>query len=218
MILKANNKPLRIIGIPQSTITQEGEHFIRVQDGYIGDFKIITPDEFLALTNKSDYQYLCMFTLDTAKRIYIINLLDSMNLDCFTYIHNSSVLFKDLESMPYNDAIKIVGRGTFIFGFTAILLNSKIGNHCIIEAYCLISHYCELKDNVIMHSGVMIAGKTTIGANSCFNFKAAVLNAITICDDVEVGAISTVTKDITRPGRYIGSVARYVGERIQFDA
>jgi UDP-3-O-[3-hydroxymyristoyl] glucosamine N-acyltransferase len=63
----------------------------------------------------------------------------------------------------------------------------------------------------------MIAGKTTIGSNSVFNFKSSALNALNICDDVEVGAISNVTKDITIPGRYIGSVARYMGERIPFD-
>ena len=57
-----------------------------------------------------------------------------------------------------------------------------------------------------------------IKGNNCeLNFKSAVLNKIEICDNVEIGAISTVTKDITQSGRYIGSVARYVGPLSEFE-
>ena len=99
---------------------------------------------------------------------------------------------------------------------STVLLNATIGNHCLIEAYCLLSHYSELKDNVFLHSGTMIAGRTIIGNHCMLNFKSAVLDKISICDNVEIGAISTVTKDITVPGRYIGSIARYVGKRSEF--
>ena len=217
MILTKNDKPLRIIGIPQSTITQEGAYFITGQDKFKGDFAVITPDDFLALADKDQFQYLCMFTLDTVKRLEVIDLLDSQNLDCFSYVHNSAVVYKDLLSSSWQEVVNTIGRGTVISPFTSVLLNSKINNHCLVETYCLISHYSELKRNVILHSGTMIAGKTTIGANSVFNFKSSAINALTICADVEVGAMSNVTKDIEKPGRYLGSVARYVGERIAFD-
>jgi carbonic anhydrase/acetyltransferase-like protein (isoleucine patch superfamily) len=217
MIIKKNEKPLRIIGIPQSTITQEGAYFITGQDKFKGDFAVITPDDFLALEDKTQFQYLCMFTLDTVKRLEVIDLLDAENLDCFSYVHRSVVLYKDFEELTYDEAVNIIGKGTVISPFSSILLNSKINDHCLIETYCLLSHYSELKRNVILHSGVMIAGKTTIGENSVFNFKAAALNGLTICNNVEVGGASTITKNLDQPGRYIGSVARYVGERLPFN-
>jgi UDP-3-O-[3-hydroxymyristoyl] glucosamine N-acyltransferase len=63
-----------------------------------------------------------------------------------------------------------------------------------------------------LHSGVAIAGKTTVGENCTFKFKSSVLNNVNITDNVTVGALSNVTKDITKSGRYLGSIARYVGE------
>lgn len=211
MIITDSSKPLRIIGYPNSTITEEGLFFF--SKAWQEEIKVITPEEFLEMPNKDDYQYVVFFTLDTQQRIEIINLIETMKLDCFSYVHDTVVTYKDK-----NELRDIIGRGTVISPYSSVLLNSKIGNHCLIETYCLVSHYCELGDNVILHSGAMIAGRTKIGNNSMFNFKSSALNGLTICDDVEVGALSTVTKDITQPGRYVGTVARYIGERIPFQS
>lgn len=214
MIITKSKKPLCVIGIAQSTITQEGLYFFPKY--WKGEIVMRTPDEFMAMTNKDAFQYLIFFTLDVGKRIEIINLIESLSLDCFSIIHETVVIYKDLETTPIDEILEIIGHGTVISPYSTVLINSKIGKHCLIETYCLVSHYTELSDNVILHSGTMIAGRTKIGANSVFNFKSSALNALTICADTEVGALSNVTKDITVPGRYIGTVARYVGERISF--
>jgi UDP-3-O-[3-hydroxymyristoyl] glucosamine N-acyltransferase len=214
MIIKQSNKPIRVIGYENSTITQEAISFLSVE--FTGEIKIIAPDDFVALSNKNDYQYLIFFTLDTDKRKEIINLVEELQLECISVVHDTAVIYKDLTQLSSEEIKQVIGHGSIVGPFSSVLLNSKIGNHCIIETYCLISHYVELKDNVILHSGTMIAGRTTIGSNSIFNFKSAALNALTICSDVEVGALSNVTKDITVPGRYIGSVARYVGDKLEF--
>ena len=215
MIIKKNNKPIRVIGFEKSTITQEGVYWLSSE--YLGEIVVITPDDFLGMTDKDEYQYLVFFTLEVEKRKEVISVVEKLNLDCVTFIHPSAVVYKDLTNLNIDEIYKIVGKGSVISAFSSVLLNSKLGNHCLIEAYCLVAHYCTLGDNVILHSGTMIAGKTTIGSNSVFNFKSSALNALNICQDVEVGAISTVTKDITVPGRYIGSIARYVGERTPFN-
>jgi len=80
----------------------------------------------------------------------------------------------------------------------------------------LIAHYSELQDNVIIHAGSMIAGKTTVGSNTVFQFKASALPGLTICQNVEVGATSTVTKNISDSGLYLGTPARRVGARREF--
>jgi UDP-3-O-[3-hydroxymyristoyl] glucosamine N-acyltransferase len=62
----------------------------------------------------------------------------------------------------------------------------------------------------MLHSGTMIAGKTTIGKNCMFNFKSAAINSIEICDNVTIGAFSNANKSITKEGIYIGSPARFL--------
>jgi len=215
MIITSSTKPIRIIGFANSTITQEGAYFLSAE--YSGEITIITPDEFLVSTDKNNYQYLIFFTLDTEKRKAVIKIVEDLNLDCLTYIHDTVVLYKDFKKLSVDEIKEFVGQGTVICPFSSIFLNAKIGKHCLIESYCLVSHYVSMADNVILHSGTMIAGKTIIGSNCVFNFKSSSLNALTICSGVEIGALSNVTKSIDTPGRYIGTVARYVGERIPFD-
>jgi carbonic anhydrase/acetyltransferase-like protein (isoleucine patch superfamily) len=216
MIITSSTKPIRVIGFPDSTITQEGIHFLSTE--YSGDLAIITPDEFLLLNHKDDYQYLIFFTKDFDKRIEIINLVEELKLDCLTYVHDSVVFYKDLKTLTCEEVKDFIGHGTVICPFSSVFLNAKIGKHCLIESYCLVSHYVEMSDNVIMHSGTMIAGRTKIGSHCEFNFKSSALNALSICEGVEVGALSNVTKDITIPGRYLGSTARFVGKRISFES
>jgi carbonic anhydrase/acetyltransferase-like protein (isoleucine patch superfamily) len=216
MIITSSNKPLRIIGIASSTITQEVLSFLPTQTQF--EYALITPNEFLILSNKHDYQYLVFFTLDVNLRKEIIDIIETLGLECFSGVHESAIIHSsDLRNLSSEEIFDIIGRGTIISPFSSVMINAKLGNHCILETYCLVSHYCTIGNNVILHSGTMIAGRTAIGNNCEFNFKSAVLNALNICDDVEVGAISTVTKDITQPGRYIGTIARYAGERIPFD-
>jgi UDP-3-O-[3-hydroxymyristoyl] glucosamine N-acyltransferase len=214
IITYGSNKPLCLIGVAKSVMTQEGLFYL--ENGYndpdhtAGPVTVITPDEFLALADKTRYQYCVVFTLDAGARTHIINILESQKLDCFSYVHHTSVIRNDIA------ITKVIGHGSFLCSFNTVMMGATIGKHCILETYCLISHYSTLADNVIIHSGTLIAGKTTIGSGCIFNFKAASLNALTICNGVEVGALSTVTKDITMPGRYMGSIARYAGPSIVF--
>jgi acetyltransferase-like isoleucine patch superfamily enzyme len=206
-MLIANHKTIALIGFSNSTLTQEALHYMALE--HTEDIIIVTPDEFLSLSDRSQYQYGVAFTLDTTKRAQIIDVVESENLDCIRYVHDTVVCYnKDIES--------VIGRGSFVAPYSTILLNAKIGNHCIIEAYCLIAHYSELQDNVIIHAGSMIAGKTTVGSNTVFQFKASALPGLTICENVEVGATSTVTKNISESGIYLGTPARRVGDRREF--
>ena len=215
MIITSSDKPLCVIGFAGSTITQEGMHFF--SKAWHDTVYLITPDEFLNSTNKDEYQYMVFFTLDKVKRLHVIDVIETMRLDCFSYVDPTAVTYKDFANIPIEEVRQVFGHGSVISPFSSMLYGSTIGKHSLLETYCLLSHHSTVGDNVIMHSGVMIAGRTSIGNNCEFNFKSAVLNALNICDDVEVGAISTVTKDITQPGRYIGTIARYAGERIPFD-
>jgi len=195
-----NNKPIRIIGYPESSLTDGALRWFELESQ--NEIKIITPDEFLDLKDKSKYQYFVGFSLDMSLRKVICELVDDLNLDCITYIHDSSVVF---------DTCKI-GKGVFVGSFSSMGFHSNIENHCWIECYSMVSHHVSLGKGSIIHAGSLIAGRTIIGEYCTFGFKSSTINNINITHNVTVGAFSNVTKDIIKPGRYVGSIARYVGE------
>lgn len=208
MIL-AKHDTIRLIGYPESTITQEAKFFISQE--FTDSIEIISPEEFIDSTAKDQYSYFVAFTLDHTLRQQINEMLDREQLDCIIYIHPTVTRYFD-----DCDVEKFVGAGSFISPYSTILLGATIGRHCIIETYCMISHYVSIGDNTQLHPGTMIAGKTTIGKNCMFNFKSTVLNALTIADDVELGAMSCLTKDTTQAGKYVGTPARRIGDRTKF--
>jgi serine acetyltransferase len=202
MIIK-NDKTIAIIGYPESAMTQNYFYFISRKTKNI--IEILSPDEFFNIENKNYYQYSVGFSLDMNLRSRVCDYIDNNNLDCFTYIDDTCVVFDNAE----------IGKGTTIGPFTFIQ-NCKIGNHCAIESNCLVAHHAILGNNCILHAGSFVAGKTTIGKNCSLGFKSSVINKVKVIDNVNIGAFSNVTKDITKPGRYIGTIARYVGDNYEF--
>lgn len=190
---------MMMIGFPESTLTQEAAFFVGQE--LQSKMHIISPDEFFAIQNKHEYQYGVAFNQDLEKRQQVIDIINELDLDCVRYMHDSVVCYE-------KDIKKVIGRGTFIAPFSTILMGATLGDFCAVETYCLISHHVKIGNNVMLHSGTMIAGRTTIGDNCVFNFKSAALNKLTVGDNVMVNAISTLTKDALESGVYIGSPAR----------
>jgi acetyltransferase-like isoleucine patch superfamily enzyme len=199
-VIIEKKKPIRIIGYPESSMTDGALQWFLLESK--NEIQIITPEVFLDLPDKDNYQYFVGFYLDMNLRKIICEFIDDLNLDCITYIHDSCVVFNTCK----------IGKGVFIGAFSTVAYYSEIGNHCWIECYCLIAHDDKLGRGSVMSAGALIAGKTTIGEYCNFGFKSSVLNKITITDNVTIGGLSNVTKDIAKPGRYVGSIARYIGE------
>lgn len=57
---------------------------------------------------------------------------------------------------------------------------------------------------------VSISGNCTIGNRVYIGTGAVIKEKISICDDVIIGALSFVNKDITEPGTYVGSPVRKI--------
>lgn len=201
--------PFLVIGYEKSTVTQEIFACLSSYGGptnVVQNVKIISPEDFLSMPDRSSYQYAIAFNRDPELRRHVVKIITEENVNCPSVIL-PTVFAADRDFENY------IGKGTFIAPYCSMMIECEIGDFCLLENYCMISHYVKIGDNVHMHPGTMIAGKTTIGNNCVFNFRSTVLNGLTICDDVEIGACSTVTKDITIPGKYVGTPARRVGEK-----
>ena len=71
-----NKKSIKIIGYPQSSMTQE---YIEVfSKEKLENFDLILPEEFILLQNKNQFQYIIAFSLDMDLRERICQLIDDL--------------------------------------------------------------------------------------------------------------------------------------------
>jgi len=190
-----NDKPIRIIGYAESSMTQE---FV----GEISCTRSVTVVETQDFLNNPDtqFQYIVSVSVDFAERKNVIDTVDSLDLDLITVINDHCLIG--------NNPAPEIQPGTFIFPFCNIGLGAAIGRHCIISAYSMLGHYSTIGRNCVLRPGVMVTDKSTVGDNCVFNIRSTVTNHATVVDDVELMAFANVVKNITHPGQYIGSTAR----------
>lgn len=209
MIL-SNNQSIKLIGFSESSITQF--FYLFISQEFAGDLEIITPEQFEKLNNKKNYSYMVAFTQDQKKRIEIIESIEKQNLDCAIYVHDSAFVMFDR-----NQTRKHIGAGTIVFPNVMIKHDTSVGKHCIIESQVAVGHHITLGDNCHISVGSIIGGRTTIGKNCSFKMRSTILPKITICNDVELGAVSVFSKSVSKSGKYVGTPARRIGDLEEFD-
>lgn len=127
---------------------------------------------------------------------------------------------------PVNIYGSSIGDNCFIGPFVEIQKETKIGNNTKIQSHSFICELVLIGDNCFISHGVMFindlfqgggpAGgdKTKWKSTKIGNFVSIGTNAtvlpVTICDHVVIGAGAVVTKDITKPGVYVGNPAKKI--------
>lgn len=116
-----------------------------------------------------------------------------------SFIHSGNTIVKDgTEIGPYT----VIHRGT--------LDNTVIGENCIIGAHNNIGHNCIIGKETIIAAGVVLNGNVKIGKRCWISSGVIIRNHVTICPNTVIGMGSVVVKDITKPGIYVGTPARYL--------
>lgn len=190
-----NDKPIRVIGYAESSMTQEFVNEIS-KTHTVG---VVAPVNFVP---DDTYQYIVSVTFNLEERRRIVESVNQHQLDLITVVHDTSLIGTAPPAQ--------IGAGTFIFPFSIVALGSQVGRHCIIGPYNLIGHYSQLGDNCVTRPGVTVSDKSIVGNHCVFNIKSTVTNKVKIVDYVEVLGLTNVVKDITKPGRYVGSSARRI--------
>lgn len=190
-----NNKPIIVIGYPESSMTMEFVNEISKTHSY----QTVTPEAFDSLADPTQYQYIvAVWKLNNRKSV--IEKIDSMNLDLITVIHDSVVLG---VSQPPS-----IGAGTFIFPFCTVLLDARIGKHCIIASHCHIGHFCQVGNNCQLRPGTIVNGKSKVGNNCTLNTRVTVTNKSTVGNNIELLSFTNVIKNLSEPGIYVGPTAK----------
>ena len=113
--------------------------------------------------------------------------------------HMGNVVIEDNVEIQ---ALSIIHRACFTS--TTIKKNAKI--FCKVN----IGHNCIIGERTIVSPGTCLAGNTKVGSD-CYIWQGVITRSnISICDGVILGAGSLVLKDITKPGVYFGSPAKYI--------
>lgn len=119
-----------------------------------------------------------------------------------------------------------IGANTFIGPFVEIQKDVTIGNNCKVQSHTFICELVTIGNHCFIGHGVMFVndlfsnggpaqGNTTlwkatnIGNHVSIGSNTTLL-PVSICDNVVIGAGSVVTKNITKPGIYVGNPAKFL--------
>ncbi len=131
-------------------------------------------------------------------------------IDGFTTIGEGTVIYPSACIGTKTQAMKYHGEKTFVhIGKNCeireyVTINSsfeensvvKVGDHCLIMAYCHVAHHCELGNHVILSNNVNLAGHVAIEDFAILGGMIAVHQFSRIGRHAMVGGMSRITHDI----------------------
>lgn len=103
-----------------------------------------------------------------------------------------------------------IGEGSAIMAGAVVNPDSSVGRHCIINTLASIDHDNQLKDYSHVSPHGALAGSVSVGCMCHIGVGASIIDGISICDNVVVGAGSVVIRDIVESGTYVSVPARKI--------
>ncbi len=125
---------------------------------------------------------------------------------------------------PVNIYECIIGDGSFVGPFVEIQKGVAIGKRCKVQSHAFVCELVTIGDDCFVSHGVMFVNDTFstggpargnkdlwkptfIGDHVSIGTNVTLL-PVSICDNVVIGAGAVVTKDIDKPGIYVGNPAK----------
>ena len=186
-----------IIGYPDAAVANDCVEMLASNNRLA---TILTPESYFNQQYDPTQKFLIAVTREMEFRKKIITTLDERQLKRDTYIHPTAVIHPSAK----------IGAGTIICQFSTALWNTTIDQDCFMAPYTMVAHGSFVGQGSFLQPGTIIAGSTKVGKYCTFGLRSNVIDHLTICDNVIVGATGLITKDITQPGVYLGSPARKV--------
>ena len=103
-----------------------------------------------------------------------------------------------------------MGVGNIICASTVLTVNIKIGDFCIINLDCTIGHDDILESYITIYPSVNVSGNVNIGECSEIGTGTSIIQGVSIASNTILGAGSTVVKNISASGLYVGTPAKLI--------
>lgn len=103
-----------------------------------------------------------------------------------------------------------IGEATFLARHAHVGPLTRIGRGVILNTGSITDHESVVGDFSHISVNATVAGRCRIGRRVMLGAGATVIDAVTVCDDVTIGAGAAVVADITEPGTYVGVPARRI--------
>ncbi len=124
------------------------------------------------------------------------------NKELVTLIHPDSSIGENVS----------IGQGTVVMAGAVINSGTVIGRGVIINTCASVDHDNRIGDYCHISVNAHAAGTVHIGKRCFIGMGSNIINNITICDDVLLGAGAVVIDDIMEEGTYVGVPARLANE------
>jgi sugar O-acyltransferase (sialic acid O-acetyltransferase NeuD family) len=130
----------------------------------------------------------------------VLNLLNNRIISFPTLIHPNTVIA--------NNKFSSIGEGCIVGPGNILSVNTKIGNHVIIDTLCSVGHDTIIKDFVSVMPGVNISGEVVIGEAVFIGTGAKIINRVEIGRETIVGAGAIVSKSLPAKCTAVGIPAK----------
>jgi sugar O-acyltransferase (sialic acid O-acetyltransferase NeuD family) len=101
-----------------------------------------------------------------------------------------------------------LGVGNLFFPGVVLTTDIVIGNHNHFNVHSSISHDCQIGNFNTFSPGSRLAGGVIIGDGNIIGMNAIIIEQKKIENNIIVGAMAAVVKDLVEPGIYIGLPAK----------
>ena len=101
----------------------------------------------------------------------------------------------------------VIGEGNIIGAFTTLSMNTKIGNHVIIQDHVNVGHDSVIEDYVHLYVGTIISGRNCIDKYAVLYTGGTVYPKIKIASNAIVGAGSVVMRNVKTSTTVLGNPA-----------
>jgi acetyltransferase-like isoleucine patch superfamily enzyme len=194
MIKKQSNKPLAAISYDTKTYDLLCRFLSIESDEAVTR---ILPDVFLK-NPSADFQYINLVVKDFDLRKNISGLLDSKQLDRWTFIADDG---SDAhQALIKNDKI-IVGQGCFIYP-AVWAYSGQIGKDVIIHSWVKLAEGVSIGDGTFISGEVTIPGSCKIGKWCFIGNNIFFIDNVSITDNVKLLPGTNLRKSINKPGTY----------------
>ena len=90
-------------------------------------------------------------------------------------------------------------------------METKVGNNCLVMAYCHIAHDCKIGNNVILANNATLAGHVIVEDNVVIGGLSAIHQFVTIGKGAMIGGMSGVESNVIPYGVVVGERAKLAG-------